>query len=269
MFFTVSLVKELWVHPREMGKHVRRRTVELLREAVEGKLVGNHGFVISMLQVEDVGRGVLENSMGCAVYKIKYRALVFCSFEKEILDCVVVSCNPHGIQCTLAGMVDAFVHRTQLPEDVNQFVNGAWVSNDGQVRIRANCGLRLRVISQRFESSKISVVGTINDSFCGVLFNEPDEAPTPMGPEDDEPEVDAAPSRHRLAEEGGGGDRTRQRLSSEPSTEQVVDLSTEAESVPRTRLAEEEDEDEGERDNKRPRLSSEPPAVNATEEEEE
>ncbi|KAH9261075.1 hypothetical protein BASA81_000779 [Batrachochytrium salamandrivorans] len=206
MFFKVSLVKELLVEPKEMGKHVRSRATELLRKAVEGKLVGNHGFVISVLEVEDIGKGVVDNSMGSAVYKIKYRALVFSSFEKEILDCTVVSCNPHGIQCSLAGMVDAFVHRSQLPEDISQFINGAWVSDNGDLKIRANCGLRLRVLTQRFESFKISVVGTINDSYCGLLFNEPEE--TAMDEEETESEVVASstspPPKARLAEEEDG-----------------------------------------------------------------
>lgn len=172
MFFKATLTKDLLLEPKDMGKHVKQKMSELLKEAVEGKLMGNHGFVIAVLQVESIGSGKVDNSMGSAMYRIQYTALVFRPFAQEVCDCIVTNCSAYGISCTMAGMLDVFVHRNQMPPDVQTFSDGAWVSEDGQVSIRAGYGLRLRIISTRFETSMIYGVGTIYDHYCGMLFSD-------------------------------------------------------------------------------------------------
>lgn len=230
MFFKATLTKDLLLEPKDMGKHVKQRMGELLKEAVEGKLMGNYGFVIAVLQVESIGSGKVDNSMGSAMYRIQYTALVFRPFAQEVCDCTVTNCNAYGINCTMAGMLDVFVHRSQMPPDVQTFSDGAWVSEDGQVSIRAGCGLRLRIISTRFEPSVIIGVGTIFDHYCGMLFtDEIKDVPTvgdeEVVVEEEEPQNEAPVSTGKRKAEEEEHDVKRLRV--QPQQERSVDTNGE------------------------------------------
>lgn len=176
MFFKAQLVKELKLEPQDMGKRIQEMVHARLKEAVEGKLIGNSGFVISVLNISDdwMGKGALDNSTGGAVYKVGYEAIVFRPFKNEVLDVIVSSVNAHGFVGSVGGMLDVFVHRTQMPmndpEDPQTFSNEAWVSLDGETSIKAGCGVRLRVMAIKFHPLKITGIGTIKDHYCGLLF---------------------------------------------------------------------------------------------------
>jgi len=178
MFFRVELVKELKLEPKDMGRRVEQVVSERLREAVEGKLIPNVGFVVTVLDVLKgwMGKGMVDNLMGSAVYHVSYEAIVFRPFKNEVVDAIVTSCNAHGFAADVGGMFNVFVHRGQMPmttdEDPQTFANDAWVSKDGQYQIKAGCGVRLRVLAIKFHHSNITGVGTIKDHYCGLIFTE-------------------------------------------------------------------------------------------------
>lgn len=181
MFFKVTLVKELLLEPKDMGRHISSMVHERLKENLEGKLVPNVGFVILVTNIADgwKGSGRLDNSQGAAKYDVEYEAVVFRPFPNEVIDATVLSVGPYGLQCTIAGMLKVFVLKTHFPEDVQKFEREAFVSDDGEVQIRAQCGVRLRILSLRFEADTISGVGTLDDNWLGLLFSAGDEAALP------------------------------------------------------------------------------------------
>jgi DNA-directed RNA polymerase II subunit RPB7 len=96
--------------------------------------VGLHGFVIHVEEVSDIGAGMVDNSTGSAAYKVAYRAIVFRPFAQEIVDCTVLSCNPYGFSCGIGNMLNVFIHRKNMPQDVQEFTaEGSWVSEDRYV----------------------------------------------------------------------------------------------------------------------------------------
>ena len=178
MFYKAFLTKELKLEPRDMGKKIQEMVQTRLREAVEGKLIPNVGFVITMLAISHdwMGTGVLDNSTGGAVYKVGYEAVVFRPFKNEVLDVIVTSCNAHGFAGSVGGMFNVFVHRSQMPmntpADPQVFSNDAWISLDKEMQIKPGCGVRLRVMAIKFHQLNITGVGNIKDHFCGLLFTE-------------------------------------------------------------------------------------------------
>ena len=86
-----------------------------------------------------------------------------------MIDATVDSVNSYGFQCSVAHMLSVHVNRSNFPPDLI-FKQEAWASEDGEVQIRPQCGVRLRIKSVRYQDSRLVGVGTINDHFCGQLF---------------------------------------------------------------------------------------------------
>ena len=172
MFFQLELTADLTLLPRDMGRRVDALVEERLRDAVEGKVMGESGYVVCVLHVHDSwkGAGALDDITGSAHYKVRFSALVFKPFKNEVVDAIVENCNQHGFYCKVGPMTSAFVSRHQMPSDVQEFVadQQAWVSSDGAITIKRGGAVRMRIIQVQTEMAEIKLVGTINDNFLGM-----------------------------------------------------------------------------------------------------
>lgn len=60
-----------------------------LRSDVEGKCVGQYGYIITVLNIIDTGSGTVIPGDGAAEFLCRYRAIVFKPFKGEVLEGVV------------------------------------------------------------------------------------------------------------------------------------------------------------------------------------
>lgn len=60
-----------------------------LRSDVEGKCVGQYGYIITVLNIIDTGSGTVIPGYGAAEFLCRYRAIVFKPFKGEVLEGVV------------------------------------------------------------------------------------------------------------------------------------------------------------------------------------
>ena len=123
MFFMVTLTKELEVHPRFFGPRLREEIERRLRlevrragphagaggvvplagcpspstsspvTQVEGTCNARYGFILAVLAMEDVGKGLIREGSGAAVFPVRYRCICFKPFKGEVMDVLVTSVN--------------------------------------------------------------------------------------------------------------------------------------------------------------------------------
>mmetsp|Transcript_28395 Transcript_28395/g.71314 ORF Transcript_28395/g.71314 Transcript_28395/m.71314 type:complete len:137 (-) Transcript_28395:1032-1442(-) len=117
MFFDVTLEKQLYIHPRYFGPKIRMTLYAKLHSEVEGTCSGRHGFIIKVISVEDIGKGVIQDSTGFVRFSVRYKAIVFRPFKGEVVDAVVESVNPEGFFC-VAGPLRMFVSKYSIPSEM-------------------------------------------------------------------------------------------------------------------------------------------------------
>ena len=175
MFFKAQLVKDFVLEPRFMGKQIREMVHQRLKEAVEGKLEPNVGYIVTVLRIGDewMGKGRIDNMTGGVIYNITYEALVFRPFKNEVVDVIVTEVSNLGYNGTIGGLVNVFVSRSrmqmELEDDPSEFEDGAWVSRDRTTAIRKDCHIRLRLVTVRFYPDSIFAIGDTKGDFCGLL----------------------------------------------------------------------------------------------------
>jgi DNA-directed RNA polymerase II subunit RPB7 len=70
-----------------------------LHAEVEGTCSGRFGYIISVVEVVSVSKGVLKAATGHAEFDIMYKAIVFKPFKNQVVDGVVSTVNKVAIHC--------------------------------------------------------------------------------------------------------------------------------------------------------------------------
>lgn len=67
---------------------------------VEGTCSGQFGYIIAVVSILDIGKGMVLGGSGQAEFITRYRAIVFKPFKGEVVDGVVNNVNKVGIAPT-------------------------------------------------------------------------------------------------------------------------------------------------------------------------
>lgn len=92
-----SLQKELThtilLHPSYFGPRMLQFLESKLYSDVEGTCSGQFGYIIAVVSILDIGKGMVLGGSGQAEFVTRYRAIVFKPFKGEVVDGVVNNVN--------------------------------------------------------------------------------------------------------------------------------------------------------------------------------
>ena len=77
------------LHPSYFGPRMKEFLTKKLHADVEGTCSGQFGYIITVIDVVNIGDGIVLPGSGQAEFITKYRAIVFKPFKGEVLDGVV------------------------------------------------------------------------------------------------------------------------------------------------------------------------------------
>ncbi|KAI9354598.1 RNA polymerase Rpb7 [Zopfochytrium polystomum] len=135
MLFLKTLTHIIQLHPQHFGPRMRESLTQRLHEEVEGTCSGRFGYIISVVEVVDIGRGVLQTTTGFAEFRIIYKAIVFKPFKNQVVDGVVTTVNVMGFFADV-GPLQVFVSKHSIPQYLKFEPNAnppAYIG-EGQVR---------------------------------------------------------------------------------------------------------------------------------------
>ena len=176
MFFVKKLKRDIKLLPIHLGPKMKKKVEDQLRDEVEGKCLGNHGYVIFILSLGQfaIQPGKIDNDFGSVNMTVTYEAIMLRPFRNEVLDTVVFNAADDNGFFTKVGPLEIYIHKYNMPEDM-RFDNekgDAWVSTDGEVEIREGSIVRLRILGVSVDAGQMSAMGTIKDAFLGQLPDE-------------------------------------------------------------------------------------------------
>jgi DNA-directed RNA polymerase subunit E'/Rpb7 len=103
MFYLSSLTKDICVYPKDLSTDIRHLISSKIRE-LEGKVIGNHGYIISIVEFNQTSKGKIDNETGRVNFKIMYKAITFKPIVNEIVDTFPIFINEHGFFCKIDSM---------------------------------------------------------------------------------------------------------------------------------------------------------------------
>lgn len=88
-----TLTHKVELHPQYFGHKVREHLNRKLHEDVEGKVDGKFGYIVCVLDIIDISKGLLIPSRGVAEFNVVYNALILKVFKNMVVDGIVTMVN--------------------------------------------------------------------------------------------------------------------------------------------------------------------------------
>lgn len=158
MFYLTSLTKSLSLNPQDLDTDIKAVISEKIRD-LEGTIVGSHGYVVSVLEFDQEGRGFIDNETGKVNFETNYNAIIFRPIQNEILDAVPDSINEYGIFYRI-GPMNIFVSQYSISENLEyDFEENVWRNDKDVIEIGKKS--RLKIVALRINSDEITALGEL------------------------------------------------------------------------------------------------------------
>ncbi|KAH6565436.1 hypothetical protein BASA50_010938 [Batrachochytrium salamandrivorans] len=174
MFFLKQLTHTINLHPQFFGPQIKAFLTRRLYEEVEGTCSGQFGYIISVVDIVDVGKGVLQSNTGFAQFQVLYKAIVFKPFKNQVVDGIVTTVNKIGFWADV-GPLQVFISSHLIPGylkfDSNSnppaYVGEGQEFGEASLRVEKGATVRLRIVGTRVDATEIFAIGTIKEDFLG------------------------------------------------------------------------------------------------------
>uniref|UniRef100_D8Q2A1 DNA-directed RNA polymerase II subunit RPB7 n=1 Tax=Schizophyllum commune (strain H4-8 / FGSC 9210) TaxID=578458 RepID=D8Q2A1_SCHCM len=166
MFFIKELTHSILLHPSFFGPQMTSFLEAKLYADVEGTCSGRFGYIIAVVSILDIGKGMVMSGSGQAEFITRYRAIVFKPFKGEVVDGVV---NNMGFFADV-GPLTVFVSHQLIHPDMKFDPNSnppSFASEDAI--IEKNTKVRLKIVGTRVDATEIFAIGTIKEDHLGVI----------------------------------------------------------------------------------------------------
>ncbi|KGG50672.1 hypothetical protein DI09_5p190 [Mitosporidium daphniae] len=129
------------------------------------------GYIVAVLSITSISRGVLVPTFGHADFDISYRAIVLKPFKGEVVDAIVASVTKMGFFAE-TGPLQIFVSAHLIPPDLSFDANSlpaCFISEDQSQRISPEDLIRLKIVGLKLDATEIFAIGTIKEDYLGWI----------------------------------------------------------------------------------------------------
>ncbi|KIY51911.1 hypothetical protein FISHEDRAFT_64042 [Fistulina hepatica ATCC 64428] len=169
MFFIKELTHTILLHPSYFGPRMVNFLESKLYADVEGTCSGQFGYIIAVVGLIDIGKGIVLSGSGQAEFITRYRAVVFKPFKGEVVDGIVDRVTKMGFFVNV-GPLQVFVSQQLIHPDLkfDPNSNPPSFASDEQI-IEKNTKVRLKIVGTRVDATEIFAIGTIKEDHLGVI----------------------------------------------------------------------------------------------------
>lgn len=184
MFFLKEMEHEVTLSPNYFASGLTDLVRYALYRQLEGICNGRHGYIVAILALDSISKGVIRESSGgllatqgslalasTATFTVKFKAIVYRPFKGEVVDAIIKTVNKMGFFAEV-GPVQIFVSSHLIPSrfsfDVNA-VPAAYISIDQTEMIAVGARIRVRIVGTRVDAAEIFAIGTIKEEYLGLV----------------------------------------------------------------------------------------------------
>ncbi|KAJ3489860.1 hypothetical protein NLI96_g1830 [Meripilus lineatus] len=177
MFFIKELSHTILLHPSYFGPRMLQYLESKLYADVEGTCSGQFGYIIAVVSILDIGKGMVLSGSGQAEFITRYRAIVFKPFKGEVVDGVVNNVNKMGFFADVGPLTVFVSHQVRHSPLVsitsfritNLFLGPSLLTASSPQIIEKNTKVRLKIVGTRVDATEIFAIGTIKEDHLGVI----------------------------------------------------------------------------------------------------
>lgn len=184
MFFLKNMEHDVTLAPEYFASGLKDLIRFALYRQLEGTCNGRFGYVVAIVAVDSVSKGVVRDSSGgllatqhslalagTATFAVRFRAIIYRPFRGEVVDAVIRTANKMGLFGEV-GPVQVFVSSHLIPTRFSfdgTSMPAAYVSMEQGEFIGPGSRLRIRIVGTRVDATEIFAIGTIKEDYLGSI----------------------------------------------------------------------------------------------------
>mmetsp|Transcript_31901 Transcript_31901/g.28256 ORF Transcript_31901/g.28256 Transcript_31901/m.28256 type:complete len:173 (+) Transcript_31901:24-542(+) len=169
MFLMVNLQRIIRLEPRDLDPELDKIISTKLSRMMKGTCSGENGYIIDIIDVTDIGDGLILDTNGEVEFPVKYTALIFKPRKGDVMDGVVSNINMNSIVVTV-GPQKVMIAHSSMPNNIeyDQYTK-VYKTPDMNLMIKEDDEIRFRIIGVNILASEITCAGTIDEPYLGPI----------------------------------------------------------------------------------------------------
>lgn len=159
MFYLANIEDYVRVEPRHFGLATKDAVEKQLNESYVDSVSKDLGYVITIVEIEDIGEGIIIPGDGATYYNSKFRALIWKPELHELVYGTIAEITNFGAFIDL-GVMQGMIHISQTMDDYVSVSKTGTLSGKASKRslsIGDNCMARIVAISYKLGEPKIGL----------------------------------------------------------------------------------------------------------------
>lgn len=169
MFYLIEVSDYIRVEPRLFGLSTKEAVEQQLRETYKGFLNRDIGYVVSIVEVLEVGEGIIIPGDGAAYYNSTFKLLSWKPELHELVYGVISEITNFGAFMSL-GVSQGMIHISQTMEDFVSFSkSGTLTSKSGKKSLHKGDSCLARVVAVSYKVGEPKIGLTMRQPGLGKL----------------------------------------------------------------------------------------------------
>ena len=168
MYKLLKIKDVVRIPPRMFTMDPKEAAKKVLRETYEGIYDRDEGVILAVMEVEEVGQGVIVPGDGATYHEVLFDVLVWKPEMHEVVEGEVIDVAPYGAFIRI-GPMDGLVHISQLMDDYVVFdeKNKQFIGKETNRVLKLGDYVRARVIAVSVKSR------VIRENKVGLTMRQP------------------------------------------------------------------------------------------------
>ncbi|MFW6230525.1 MAG: DNA-directed RNA polymerase [Nanoarchaeota archaeon] len=151
MFYKVEISDHIRIPPDAFDKSIEEAMVDKIKEKYDGFISRDLGIVVDVLDVNEIGEGVIVPGDGAQYYKVSFELMTFEPEMQEVLLGSVRDIADFGVFMTL-GPIEGMIHVSQTMDDFVSFTKDKVLQgkeSKRNLKVGDQCRARMIAISYK------------------------------------------------------------------------------------------------------------------------
>ncbi len=169
MFYMVEVEDYVRVEPKLFGLSTKEAVDQQLKESYQGFINKDMGFAVSVVEVLDVGEGIIIPGDGAAYYNSRFKIMVWKPELHELVYGTISEIANFGAFINL-GLAQGMIHISQTMEDYVSFSkSGALTGKSGKKSLHKGDACLARIVAVSFKAGEPKIGLTMRQPGLGKL----------------------------------------------------------------------------------------------------
>jgi DNA-directed RNA polymerase subunit E'/Rpb7 len=159
MFYISPLIKEICVNPKDFNDDMKITLTSEIKK-LEGKIMGNVGYIVYIVEYDQLSDGKIDNETGKIGIKVNYKAVTFTLEKNEIIYAIPFYINEHGFFCKINNC-KIFTSKHMMEDYEYDATSNIWTNKTNGTTVEINKLTKLKIINVRINYNEISAMGIL------------------------------------------------------------------------------------------------------------